>query len=793
MSYPLPLTRTEAYLAYKAGVIQQSELKPSLSVPRIGIDAWLAYWTGLKDEYPKNPDGTPKMLQEEEKYIAYLCGVTDKYPEKCLRRVGAYLRYLISARWGRPDHPLNREELYLSLIKTQFIPSGDPSSDITIDGTAKAAFVDVKVYGDTFQQTYTGKNLVGFPTAHLTNQDGLTLDFAEDGTITIDGTRGSTSAANYNDSTLFNIPAGSFTLTVIPISGSFEGVRIGTRAHKTNIGHQSWYQAYNSEGQYSQGTLTKTAEEIAKVAGIQLLIGSGTAVFNNFKFKIQVTAGSDHDTNYEPYVGGTPSPNPDYPQPIQTVTELQTVEIRGKNLFNFQRYHNSWNGAYIVVEGTSVTFIANSSGASGMSFRTQEEPLSLASGNTIVFSRTWLNGNVWERGYFYINLTLNYSDGTSETIQIPVTTISNYKTEMSISKTLEKDVVSLYLSGSSYEVIGLMEPITFGVQLEFGSTATSYESYSSNDYEINLGKNLFDKNIGILSGYTYATNGNLIPLSGASVQETYIPVYPNTPYVMSTEAKADQSSDFRVFICEYDSNKAFIKRNRPNPVTSSQNKIVTTADTRFVRLCFSNVAKDTLQFEAGTDATPYAPYFEPIELCKLGNYQDYIWKDKDQWKLHKETGSYTFNGEEPNWFKSGNTTDTILVAAISSGFKNILDMKTSERSLIKSDYFIWRNPLNQIIGSIDVYNGGDSMGMSFDIQKIPNLASAKAWVAANRPTILVVLATPTDTVITNQALIDQLEALVKGGSEDGTTYIKVSAAEPNLPAKLYVEAPKFVE
>ena len=52
MPYPLPLTRTEAYLAYKAGVIQQSDLKPSLAVPRNGIDAWLAYWTGLTDAYP---------------------------------------------------------------------------------------------------------------------------------------------------------------------------------------------------------------------------------------------------------------------------------------------------------------------------------------------------------------------------------------------------------------------------------------------------------------------------------------------------------------------------------------------------------------------------------------------------------------------------------------------------------------------------------------------------------------------------------------------------------------------
>ena len=57
--------------------------------------------------------------------------------------------------------------------------------------------------------------------------------------------------------------------------------------------------------------------------------------------------------------------------------------------------------------------------------------------------------------------------------------------------------------------------------------------------------------------------------------------------------------------------------------------------------------------------------------------------------------------------------------------------------------------------------------------------------------IVFALATATDTTITNQALIDQLEALVAGGAENGTTYIKVLAADPNLPGLLVVEAPKY--
>ena len=160
---PKAVTTTEAYLAYKAEVLEQSELKDKLYHPYLHIDGWLAYWTGLTETYPTDKNGDPECLTDEEAYIAYLAGVTSEYPEALKDpadvRVASYLRYLISARFGRPDYPVTREELYLSMMKPAFIPSGDPSSEIELDGTVEAPFVDVKMYGDSFQQTYSGKNL----------------------------------------------------------------------------------------------------------------------------------------------------------------------------------------------------------------------------------------------------------------------------------------------------------------------------------------------------------------------------------------------------------------------------------------------------------------------------------------------------------------------------------------------------------------------------------------------------------------------------------------------------------
>lgn len=45
---------------------------------------------------------------------------------------------------------------------------------------------------------------------------------------------------------------------------------------------------------------------------------------------------SSTDESYEPYTGGKPSPNPDYPQEINSVVN-PVIKVCGKNLFDFSR------------------------------------------------------------------------------------------------------------------------------------------------------------------------------------------------------------------------------------------------------------------------------------------------------------------------------------------------------------------------------------------------------------------------------------------------------------------------
>lgn len=653
MSYPLPLTRTEAYLAYKAGVIQQSELKPSLAVPRIGIDAWLAYWTQLTNDYPKNPDGTPMILQEEEAYIAYLCGVIDTYPEKCLRRVGAYLRYIISARWGRPDHPLNREELYLSLIKTQFIPSGDPSTDIEIDGTAKAAFVDVKMYGNTFQQSYEGKNLYN-ATPYSIAQQGITTTIKDGYIFECSGTSTNT-YSNIANWTNVNLPAGTYTFCI-------------DHTLTQNITMRLSFGSDTQDVVIAPGKTSRTVTVSSPIVTMRPFIatgGSGRVIDETIK--INVVAGSTPATVFEPYVGGIASPNPDYPQPIQTVTGAQMVEVAGKNMLN-------------------------------------------------------IDGFVAAGGYVGLTVELVDKDDSTGTIGLKLT------------GNVSANPWSIYAQ-------------TNDMQLKPNTTYTLSRTFSESGGLRNAG----GIRMKIGSSYTATT-------TDASVTFT-----------------TDSTGIVQVLI--------YAAYNQVGPTTDIDATVM-----------FSN-----LLLEEGSSATQFAPYSKhvysidlgSIELCKLGTYQDYIWKDGEDWKVHKATAKITLNNtaDASSWSKSNSTANNVYIN------QNI-------PNLVKGSPIVATNL--ETYPAADIYSR-DIVGICYNTT-VAGLASIrigvglsgantinlfKSWLEENPVTAYYALATPTDTIITNQALIDQLEALVNGGAEDGTTYIKVSATDPNLPAKLYVEAPKY--
>lgn len=167
------------------------------------------------------------------------------------------------------------------------------------------------------------------------------------------------------------------------------------------------------------------------------------------------------------------------------------------------------------------------------------------------------------------------------------------------------------------------------------------------------------------------------------------------------------------------------------------------------------------------------------ELCKIGNYQDYIYKNNGTWYLHKETykvsADYSAGG-----YNSGNNWFYYSI------MNNNLPTPVSGAEII-SDYFV--SSTRPYMESNKNANGLVALSTTTDIimrnTAYTTEASYEAWLASAAPVFYYPLATPTDTPITG-ALLNDLNAFDQATSYQGNTYITVSSVSPDLPATLSV-------
>lgn len=164
----------------------------------------------------------------------------------------------------------------------------------------------VTAQGRGKQQTYSGKNLL------MTNRDtytqsGVTVERLADGRYHIKGTPTEPSSLYLGYGISIPLAAGTYTLSQTPAAESLGVVALllpGWRGSTFLLNEATTFTSI-----YIDVPSAAVGQELDFVYGPQLERG-GTA------------------TAYEPYVGGQPSPNPDYPQPLVAAEGALTASGR---------------------------------------------------------------------------------------------------------------------------------------------------------------------------------------------------------------------------------------------------------------------------------------------------------------------------------------------------------------------------------------------------------------------------------------------------------------------------------
>lgn len=313
------------------------------------------------------------------------------------------------------------------------------------------------------------------------------------------------------------------------------------------------------------------------------------------------------------------------------------------------------------------------------------------------------------------------------------------------------------------------------------------------------GKNLFDKdNANVINVYA----NNDIFNSGWRYSTIYIPCIANTTYTISREVLENNfvvatSVDVPV------ANGSYTNRIANN--TGTAITITSGANDRYLSVYVKyegdtsytlNEILASIQIEQNSQATPYVPYSKTdypisqgnIELCKIGNYQDYIYKNNGKWYKHKAINKIVLNGSE-DW----NYTNNVFYLRYSMDTSSIAHLRVQ-------NYVPYSNNFK---GVINYHNTGqfysnsqnNNFGLNLDAiqhniyvryDSITSTEDFKTWLSTHNTEVYYPLATPTEEEITNSTLIEQLEALDNIYNQKGTTYIKTNPEGNNMPLTLDV-------
>lgn len=270
------------------------------------------------------------------------------------------------------------------------------------------------------------------------------------------------------------------------------------------------------------------------------------------------------------------------------------------------------------------------------------------------------------------------------------------------------------------------------------------------------GKNLFDgewNNLGQVdnSGYNTLENANKIY------------VKPNTNYIISNNGIGRA-----VVLREYGENDEELSNHR----VDANSSFITNNKTVYIKVSMYESNTEKFQIEQGTKITAYeAPYKKTydlnlgnIELNRIGDYYDYIYKKDNNWFIHKEIGSHVFSLDDEFTYLADGEGEAQGVkrfkyynSAIRDVPSNVLGCFNESYKCVEYDSGTSKN--NRTINSASAFWGQNIMVFTTDSTTM-TVDEFKEKINGSKTYYL--LKSPTDTQITDTNLISQLNEIDKG-------------------------------
>ena len=285
-------------------------------------------------------------------------------------------------------------------------------------------------------------------TSDTTNQVTFTVN--ADGTISLSGTANALTVRQINQSV--TLPAGTYIVSGCPSGG-------GNSSYSLRVGNVIVDETGNG------ASFTLNAETTTSVS---LIIRNGVNVTGKvFKPMICLSTATD-PTVFAPYENICP---------ISGHTEVNVYRT-GKNLFDFKSDYSGWGGGYIKTDGT-----ASGTTPTAPAYERVSPFIGIEGGTAYTFSVNVDTTSQKSMNWALYDADKNFISGThgGQYSSAPVTVIAP--------------------STAAYFRVSLRTyNIAKDYQLELGSTATDYEPYAGQTYNVPLGQTVYGGTLNVTTG-----------------------------------------------------------------------------------------------------------------------------------------------------------------------------------------------------------------------------------------------------------------------------------------------------
>lgn len=368
----------------------------------------------------------------------------------------------------------------------------DEGNFLNLQETSLASFNKFDLKGGIDQANYSGKNIFDYELITSGTQSGVTFT-NDSGVFSIHGT----ATASIDRSGFIPItdaPASLIKAGQTYTLSTNKPLPTGTLVSVLFYSDTAWKaDVVRLDGNGARLSVTNTANIPSGSTRVRYLIHIGNGIEVDIDGLTIQLERNNSVTDYEPYVGGTDSPNPDYPQDVKVVSGNQSIRISSKNLQS----------------------VRSSTTTNGITFTTNPDGSITINGTTTGSAYFNLNNTASTRLMLKKGLTYTLSAGVTlpqgvrfvtRSVSSPATLYMDiYGTNTSgATKTIEQDVltftyIAIYNAGTT------INNLTIYPQLEVGSTATTFEPHSEQNYTVDLGDIELDK-IGDFQDYIYKGN-----------------------------------------------------------------------------------------------------------------------------------------------------------------------------------------------------------------------------------------------------------------------------------------------